>query len=69
MVHHCSTAIRSVGVGLLEVHHDVRARPRGPHGGDLRPGIQRLIEDQWSVQHDVVLAVHAATGALPRGRR
>ena len=58
----------SAGIGLLEVHHDVGARPRGLHRRDLRAGIQRLIGGQWSV-HDVVLAVHPATGALPRGRR
>ncbi len=58
-----------VGVGLFEVHHDMGARPRGPHGGDLRAGIDRLLGEQGPVQHDVVLAVHAAAGALPRGRR
>jgi hypothetical protein len=58
-----------VVIGLFEVHHDVCARPRCPHSGDLRPGIEGLIGDQWPVQHNVVLAVHPTAGALPRGRR
>ena len=56
-----------LGIGLFEVHHEVGARPRGPHGRDLRPGIQRLTGDERPVQHDVVLAMHPTAGALPRG--
>ena len=54
---------------LFEVHHEVGARPRGPHRRDLRPGNQSFTGDERPVQHDVVLAMHPTTDALPGGRR
>ena len=56
---------RAVRVDLLELHHDLGARPRRPHRRDPRPGVERFTGNQRPVQHDVVLAVHPAADALP----
>jgi hypothetical protein len=59
----------AVGIELFDVQHNLGSRPCRAHRRDRRPGVQRLAGDERAMQHDVVLAVHAAARLPPGGRR